>query len=143
LTLRSPVQHIFPHKGTRGKRQRKNPSKVIQKISWEDYQDENPAQAKAVINAHPPPINNRDLTKYAQTNYYSQRERFMKWLHTGSGNWLYIHLFPTSSFKSNLSLSLSSSFTGYQKKFSKKMNWLNLAWVTANAIIKVVAIPQI
>jgi hypothetical protein len=97
------------------------PSKIIKKFSWEDYPDENLTQAKSCINAHPPPKNNRDSTKYARTNYYSQPDRFMKGLHTGSGKWLYMLVFITSSFKLNLSLLLSSSFTGYQKKFANKI----------------------
>jgi hypothetical protein len=98
------------------------PSKVIQKISWEDYQDENPTQATAVIIAHPPPKNNRDTTKYARTNYYSQRKRFVKWMRTGSGKSLYIQIFLTTAFKSNLSVTFSSSFTGYQNKFADEIH---------------------
>jgi hypothetical protein len=48
----------------------------------------------------------------------------VKWLHTGSGKSLYIHIFLTSSFKPNLLLSLSSSFTGYQTKFADKIHLL-------------------
>jgi hypothetical protein len=78
-------------KEAKGKGQKPN-KVVIQNISWEDYQDENPTQANTVIIAHPPPKNNRDTTtKCARTNYYSQRERFVKRLRTGSGKSLYIH----------------------------------------------------
>jgi hypothetical protein len=79
-------------------------------------------QAKSVIISHPRPKNNRDTPKYARTNCYSQCERFVKWLHTGSGRSFSIHIFITSSFKSNLSLSLSSYFTGYQNKFADEIN---------------------
>jgi hypothetical protein len=109
---------FFLTKAQEAKGKGQKPSKIIEKISWEDYQYENPTQAKGVIIAHPPPKNNRDTTKYAQTNYYSQRERFVKWLRTGSGKSLYIHTFLTSSFESDLSLTLFTSFTGYQKKFA-------------------------
>jgi hypothetical protein len=109
---------FFLTKAQEAKGKGQKPSKIIEKISWDDYQDENPTQAKAVIIAHPPPKSNRDTTKYARTNYYSQRERFVKWMRTGSGKSLYIHIFLTSSFESNLSLTFSTSFTGYQKKFA-------------------------
>jgi hypothetical protein len=81
---------FFLVKAQEAKGKGQKPSKIIEKISWEDYQDENPTQAKSVIIAHPPPKNTRDTTTYARTNYYSQRERFVKWLRTGSGESLYL-----------------------------------------------------
>jgi hypothetical protein len=105
---------VFLTKAQEAKGKGQKPSKVIQKISWEDYQDEKPTQAKAVIIAHLPPKNNRDTTKYARTNSYSQRERFVKWLRTGT--------------KRNLLM---------------KFIWLSLDWVTAKAIIKEVVILQV
>jgi hypothetical protein len=113
---------FFLAKAQESKGKGQKPRKVIQKISWEDYQDDNPTQAKAVTIAHPPPKNNWDKIKYARTNYYSQRERFLKWLRTGSGKSLYIHIFLTSSFKSNLSLTFYTSFTGYQNKFADEIH---------------------
>jgi aspartate carbamoyltransferase catalytic subunit len=55
---------FFLTKAQEEKGKGQKPSKVIQKISLEYYQDKNPTQAKAVIIAHPPPKNNRDTTKY-------------------------------------------------------------------------------
>jgi aspartate carbamoyltransferase catalytic subunit len=55
---------FFLTKAQEAKVEVQKPSKVIQKISWEDKQDENPTKAKEVIITHPPPKNNRDTTKY-------------------------------------------------------------------------------
>jgi hypothetical protein len=133
----------FLTKAQEAKGKGQKPSKIIEKISWEDYQDENPTQAKSVIIAHPPPKNPRHTTKYARTNYYSQRERFVKWLRTGSGESLYIHIFLTSSFESNLSLTLSHLSQVTKRNLLTTFIWLSLDWVTAKAIIKEVVILQV